>query len=205
MRSLVFKSFVFAKAAGSRCSWRQKALATERTEGPARTHVALGCTRTGRLRLASSAFKSFPFGKLQNVSIQESTRSRGGSPGASSMAKRGTNEGSIFQRKDGRWVGSLNLGWEDGKRKRRHFYAATAAEVRDELLKARSDQSRGLPVSVERQTVKEFLDHWLAESVKSSVRPATYQQYHQHVRLYLGPSLGRHRLSKLSPPHVQTF
>jgi hypothetical protein len=66
------------------------------------------------------------------------------------MAKRGTNEGSIFQRKDGRWVGSLNLGWEDGKRKRRHFYAATAAEVRDELLKARSDQSRGLPVSVER-------------------------------------------------------
>ncbi len=39
------------------------------------------------------------------------------------MAKRGKNEGSIFQRKDGRWVGSLNLGWEDGKRKRRHFYA----------------------------------------------------------------------------------
>jgi integrase len=121
------------------------------------------------------------------------------------MAKRGTNEGSIFQRKDGRWVGSLNLGWENGKRKRRHFYAATAAEVRDELLKARSDQSHGLPVSVERQTVKEFLDHWLAESVKSSVRPATYQQYHQHVRLYLGPSLGRHKLSKLSPQHVQTF
>ena len=121
------------------------------------------------------------------------------------MAKRGTNEGSIFQRKDGRWVGSMNLGWENGKRKRRHFYAATAAEVRDELLKARSDQSHGLPVSVERQTVKEFLDHWLAESVKSSVRQATYQQYHQHVRLYLGPSLGRHRLSKLSPQHVQTF
>ena len=94
--------------------------------------------------------------------------------------------------------GSLNLGWENGKRKRRHFYAATAAEVRDELLKARSDQSCGLPVSVERQTVKESLDHWLAESVKSSVRPATYQQYHQHVRLYLGPSLGGHKLSKLS-------
>ena len=71
------------------------------------------------------------------------------------MAKRGTNEGSIFQRKDGRWVGSLNLGWENGKRKRRHFYAASAAEVRDELLKARSDQSHGLPVSVDRQTVKD--------------------------------------------------
>ncbi len=121
------------------------------------------------------------------------------------MPKRGTNEGSIFQRKDGRWVGSLNLGWENGKRKRRHFYAATAEEVRDDLLKARSDQSHGLPVSVERQTVTEFLDRWLEDSVKPSVRPATHQQYHQHVRLYLGPCIGKHRLSKLSPQHVQAF
>jgi hypothetical protein len=27
------------------------------------------------------------------------------------MAKRGQNEGSIFQRKDGRWVTQVNLGW----------------------------------------------------------------------------------------------
>src|ERR1039458_10680410 len=84
------------------------------------------------------------------------------------MSKRGTNEGSIFKRKDGRWVGSLNLGWEDGKRKRKHFYAATAAEVRDELLKARSDQSRGLPVRTERQTVAQFLDHWLKHTLKAN-------------------------------------
>src|SRR5579862_2694821 len=154
MRSPVFKSFVFARAAGSRCSLQQRDQATERTEEPALTPVVSGCIRTERSRLANCARKRFPFGKLRSVSIRELTRSRGGSPRASLMAKRGTNEGSIFQRKDGRWVGSLNLGWEKGKRKRRHFYAATAAEVRDELLKARSDQSHGLPVSVERQTVK---------------------------------------------------
>jgi hypothetical protein len=32
------------------------------------------------------------------------------------MPKRGKKEGSIFQRKDGRWVGSLNLGWKDDLR-----------------------------------------------------------------------------------------
>jgi hypothetical protein len=27
--------------------------------------------------------------------------------------KRGQNEGSIFQRQDGRWCGILSLGWEN--------------------------------------------------------------------------------------------
>ncbi len=73
------------------------------------------------------------------------------------------------------------------------------------MTKAKNDVRLGLPVSAERQTLKEFLDRWLEESVKPSVRPLTHQQYHQHVRLYLGPCLGRHRLSKLSPQHVQSF
>src|SRR6267378_4501395 len=98
------------------------------------------------------------------------------------MAKRGTNEGSIFKRKDGRWVGSLDLGWEDGKRKRRHFYAATAAEVREQLLKARSDHSRGLPVVIDRQTVAQFMASWLVESCKPSVRPRTATRYEELIR-----------------------
>jgi hypothetical protein len=50
--------------------------------------------------------------------------------------KRGPNEGSIFQRKDGRWCGILSLGWENGRRKRMSYYGATAAEVQKQLLKA---------------------------------------------------------------------
>jgi integrase len=119
------------------------------------------------------------------------------------MAKRGTNEGSIFKRKDGRWVGSLNLGWEDGKRKRRHFYAATAAEVRDELLKARSDQSRGLPVRTERQTVSQFLDHWLKHTLKAKAKPRSHESFSAITRLHINPTLGKIQLHKLTPQHVQ--
>ena len=119
--------------------------------------------------------------------------------------KRGANEGTIFQRKDGRWCGILSLGWENCKRKRKSFYGPTEANVQDQMTKAKNDVRLGFPVSVERQTVKEFLDRWLEESVKPSVRPLTHQQYSQHVRLYLGPVLGRHRLSKLRPQHVQAF
>src|SRR5271156_1013549 len=121
------------------------------------------------------------------------------------MAKRGTNEGSIFKRKDGRWVGSLNLGWEDGKRKRRHFYAATAAEVRDELLKARSDQSHGLPVAGERQTVAEFLEDWLEHTLKARAQPRSFESFSVIVKKHIVPSLGRIRIDKLTPQQVQAL
>ena len=119
--------------------------------------------------------------------------------------KRNAGEGSIFQRSDGRWCAQLDLGWRDGKRVRSYIYGTTAQEGQDKLLKARSDLAAGLPVAVERQSVGQYLDRWLEDSVKPSVRPATHQQYFQHARLYLSPSLGRHRLSKLSPQHVQAF
>ena len=119
--------------------------------------------------------------------------------------KRSAGEGSIFRRADGRWCGILSLGWENGRRKRKSLYGPTAADVQDQITKAKNDLRLGLPVSVDRQTVIEFLDRWLEESVRPNVRPLTHQQYAQHVRLYLGPALGKHQLSKLSPQHVQAF
>jgi integrase len=118
--------------------------------------------------------------------------------------KRNSGEGSIFQRNDGRWCGVLNLGWENGRRKRKHFYGVTAAAVREQLLKARSDHSRGLPVVVERQTVAQFLARWL-ETVEPSIAPRTHEHYEGVVRLHLTPELGRLRLDKLAPQHVQAL
>jgi integrase len=60
-------------------------------------------------------------------------------------------------------------------------------------------------VAVERQTVRQFLERWLEDSVKPSVRPLTHDQYQQHVRLYLAPLLGHHRLEKLAPQHIRAF
>ena len=119
--------------------------------------------------------------------------------------KRNAGEGSVFQRTDGRWCAQLDLGWRGGRRARKYIYGVTAAEVQRQLLKARSDHVQGLPVAVERQTVAQFLGRWLEDSVKPSVRPLTYEQYHQHVKLYLAPFLGHHRLDKLAPQHVRAL
>jgi hypothetical protein len=109
----------------------------------------------------------------------------------------------VFQRKDGRWCGMLSLGWENGKRKRKSYFAQTAAEVRDQLLKARSDHARGLPVAIERQTVAQYIDHWLEHTLKAKAKPRSHERFSTIARLHIKPSLGRIQLHKLAPQHIQ--
>lgn len=120
--------------------------------------------------------------------------------------KRGQNEGSIFKRDDGRWCAVLNLGYVNGKRKRKYFYGDTRKEVQETLTAALREQQQGLPVTVERQTVGQYLTDWLSTSVKPPAKAHnTYRAYEKLVRLYLMPHLGRLPLQKLAPQHVQAM
>ena len=118
--------------------------------------------------------------------------------------RRGRGGCCVYRRRDGRWEARLWIPQDSG-RKRVAFYGNSQAEVNEQLLEARFGDSRGLPVAPQWQTVQQFLNRWLEDSIKPSVRLATYQQYHQHVRLYLGPGLGRYELAKLLPEHVEAF
>ena len=100
------------------------------------------------------------------------------------MAKRGNSEGSIFRRKDGRWASVITLGWETGKRKRKTFYGKTRHDVQVLLNEALNNQQKGVPIPPERQTVGTFLDYWLEESAKPSVRPRTFQSYSELVHFH---------------------
>ena len=50
-------------------------------------------------------------------------------------------------------------------------------------------------------TVQRWLGRWLATHPR--IRPATRSSYQAHVRVHLGPTLGRSRLDELTPPMVQ--
>ena len=121
------------------------------------------------------------------------------------MTRRGPNEGSIHQRKDGRWAGSVHIGYQDGKRVRKHVLGHTRKEVADKLaplLKAR-DQQR--PVPNQRDKLGPFLRSWLDDTARLSLRASTYSSYDDILRLHLIPGLGRIPLAKLTPSDVQSF
>lgn len=120
------------------------------------------------------------------------------------MAKRrGHGEGSIYQRKDGRWAAAVDLGWTDGKRKRKTVYGKTQGEVVAEMRVLQRQQATGT-VPDDRITVAEFLIDFLAGK-KGTIRPGTYTRYEQLIRLHLIPGLGRKRLARLSPKDLQRF
>jgi integrase len=114
------------------------------------------------------------------------------------MTRRANGEGSIYQRKsDGRWAGSISL----GRTRRKHFLGKTRGEVAAKLAEALTDQHKGIPIVTSNQSVSQYLDGWL-KSVKSSVRPRTYESYDLNVRR-LTPLIGKRRLNQLSPAIVE--
>ena len=120
------------------------------------------------------------------------------------MAKqkqRGWGEGSVYQRKDGRWAASLTL--EDGRRKL--FYGKTRKEVVEKLDKARYEQKQGLLSTGSQQKLKAYLEQWLEEVHKPSIRLTTYIEHRRLVYKHILPSLGHIQVQKLTPQHVQAL
>ena len=116
--------------------------------------------------------------------------------------KRGNGEGSIYRRTDGRWVGQYLVHTAKGP-KYRYLYGKTRQAVAEKLTKAMADRDGGMIFDTGKVTVGGYLDRWLADSVKGTVRTSTYERHEEIVRLHIKPSLGRVGLKKLTPAHVR--
>ena len=114
------------------------------------------------------------------------------------MAKRrANNEGSIYRRKDGYWVGQYGVQTGTG-RKTRYIYGKRREEVRKKLAKAIADRDGGFIFADENMSVGEYLKWWLNDSVRGSVRASTYASYERQVGRYIIPAIGRLKLEKLT-------
>ncbi len=120
---------------------------------------------------------------------------------ASRGRRRGNNEGSIYQRKDGRWAASISL---EG-RKRKTFYGKTRKEVQEQLKVALRDQQQGTLAMGSKQTVEQFLEYWLEEVHKEAIRLSSYVKYRALLDRYVFPAFGNVQLQKLTQQQVQTL
>lgn len=113
--------------------------------------------------------------------------------------KRSPGEGSVYERKDGRWVAQVPL--PNGKRKYR--YGNTKAEAEARLSQLLVDLGMGLDLSPSTVTVHEHMRYYLDSVRKVTVRPTTWKRedtvYRTHVEEHLGPV----QLSRLTPRMLQ--
>ena len=119
--------------------------------------------------------------------------------------KRVNGEGTIYQRKDGRWEGAAYVLTTGGTFKRVHVYGRSYDDARKSLTKLIEQSDQGIPTASQSWSVAEYLTYWLEHIVKAERRPKTYQGYESVVRLHLIPGLGKKRLSKLSGQDVRIF
>ena len=118
--------------------------------------------------------------------------------------KRGNGEGSISRRKGGGWMAQYTLYTADG-RKRKTLYGKTRAEVAAKLAKSLSDREGGINFDVGNLTVENYLNRWLTDSVKDTVRQRTWERYEQIARVHIKPALGRLKLKALTPTHARSL
>jgi len=50
-----------------------------------------------------------------------------------------------------------------------------------------------------------YLDRWLVDSVRDTVRQRTYERYESIVRVHIKPSIGRVKLKALTPAHARAL
>lgn len=117
------------------------------------------------------------------------------------MARRKHDEGSVFQRKDGRWVAQVRI---DRKLKPRYF--KTEKEANIGLRKMLNEKEQGTLATSPQQTLRVYLEQWLEQIHKlSTIRIGTYNAYRIVVYNHIIPMLGYVQLQKLTPQQIQTF
>jgi integrase len=113
--------------------------------------------------------------------------------------KRGQNEGSIYRRKDGRWVAQVTIG---GRPICKYF--KSQRECRDWLKATNSQIETGLTFKGAQVTLSDYMESWLGIT-KTAVKPKTYEQYHQIAHQYIIPAMGRMKLKDIRPDQIQTI
>ncbi len=111
---------------------------------------------------------------------------------------RSRGEGSITQRKDGLWQASIQI---DGRRRTAYGKTRRAAVIKLDELKQQAMQAGQLP-DPGRRTLADLLEAWLA--VKAvTVKARTLFDYQNTADHYVLPTLGKLRLSRVTPDRIQ--
>ena len=112
---------------------------------------------------------------------------------------------SIYLGSDGSWHGRVTVGFkDDGAPDRRHVRGATEAVViRKVRVLEKHRESGTVPSAGQRWTVAGWLEHWVENIARPGLRYRSYAAYRVAVRRHLVPNLGKHRLDRLRPEHLE--
>ena len=118
--------------------------------------------------------------------------------------KRANGEGTIYQRKDGRWAGAVTIGYdENGKQIKKTVYGRNQTEVAKKLSDISGRLKSNSYEVIEKKTFGELMSEWLLVFKKSAVSPRTFEGIIRNYRLHIEPIIGKMKIYEIDTFVVQ--
>ena len=124
------------------------------------------------------------------------------------MARRSKGEGSLYQASDKSWVCQYKV---DGQRRTKRFKRKSDAKAFMDALSAAipeaptafagQPQNRAATVI----TLGEWMDRWLEDYARPTVKLSTYGSYELYIRAHIKPQIGGLYLNTLTTDDLQRF
>jgi integrase len=112
------------------------------------------------------------------------------------MSKASNGDGSVYQRKDGRWVAAVV---DRSTGRKRSAYFATEAKANRALRGMSTRADEGGVVLDAGTTLRVYGDAWLTERGPRRRRESTVREYRRRLESYVFPAIGGLRLRELTP------
>ena len=122
-------------------------------------------------------------------------------------SKRGNGEGSIYQRKDGLWIGAISIGRDtNGKIKRKTFSGKTRSEVNKKMKSYIADLEHGKVILNENINLQDWFIFWLENYKVNNVKVGTIEMYYSLYKNYIkDKSIGLIKLNKFKTSTLQVY
>jgi len=114
--------------------------------------------------------------------------------------KRMNGAGSVYQRKDGRWVAKV---WDPAAGKNRVKYAPTRNKAEESLRSMLTRIESGAPAVDSGLTLNVFAEQWLADRAGRRRSESTVHEYRSRLTHHVLPQIGHKPISKVTVRDVE--
>lgn len=117
--------------------------------------------------------------------------------------KRDNGQGTVYQRKDGRFECKVQIGKkDDGKPKFKSFYGKSEREVKKKLKEYQSEMAKN-PVESSKETLANYMYDWLITFKQKTLKPSSYDRLLNVYKYHVKETVGYMQLCNINSKDVQ--
>lgn len=118
--------------------------------------------------------------------------------------RRTKGAGALFQRKDGMWIGRIEIPNDlDPERYRSQVSSKDKNEAQRKLDELKTDIANGLEQLKRGTTVETWMLKWVDEIKKPDLGPRVHRTYRSTINQQIIPAIGQVPLANLKPSHIR--